>query len=485
MKNFNEKFSAGLTSEQKLVLNKFKDWIDSSTDSSSFVLSGHAGTGKTFLSIRLLMMVEMKGLCWTVAAPTHKAVGVLRKALENEMITPVWYPSTIHRLLRLQLKRKRGKEVLEQTVQTANSLSQLSLVLIDEASMIDSNLLKIIIDCAELSQTRLVFVGDPSQLPPVSESKSEVFSISRATKVFLNNVVRHHGPVLKLANSLREGRLPSKIPPCLPLIKDEKGLVGFLNHSKWLNLALESLKVAAKENKADHARILCYTNKKIENLIPYVRRAMYGKDADYFQALPGETLMSQSVVMSNACIDEGQTRDEGGIIFGSNIEVTVKDVTPRKCNLLDLGLSGKYNTDINILEILEVKVLSGERSLSLRLLPPYGTSSRKQIDNIFTSLSTQAKSASKQEGRLIWRDFFTIRDCFASLVPASVLTVHRSQGSTFEKVFVARDVFWPQDLNLRKQLLYVAVTRASRGVWLESIDQDDSIKMIWDNEMRR
>jgi exodeoxyribonuclease-5 len=47
-----------------------------------------------------------------------------------------------------------------------------------------------------------------------------------------------------------------------------------------------------------------------------------------------------------------------------------------------------------------------------------------------------------------------------------VLTVHRSQGSTFSEVFVDADVFWPKDPVLRRQLVYVAVSRASRAVSL-------------------
>ena len=52
--------------------------------------SGFAGSGKTFLSMRLLRQVEASGLCWTVVAPTHKAVGVLRQALELEGLQPTW-----------------------------------------------------------------------------------------------------------------------------------------------------------------------------------------------------------------------------------------------------------------------------------------------------------------------------------------------------------------------------------------------------------
>jgi exodeoxyribonuclease V len=61
-------------------------------DGTPFVLSGYAGTGKTFLSMRFLAQVEATGLCWTVVAPTHKAVGVLRSHLALAGLSPTWYP---------------------------------------------------------------------------------------------------------------------------------------------------------------------------------------------------------------------------------------------------------------------------------------------------------------------------------------------------------------------------------------------------------
>ena len=81
-------------------------------------------------------------------------------------------------------------------------------------------------------------------------------------------------------------------------------------------------------------------------------------------------------------------------------------------------------------------------------------------------LRQQAREAGKKNGRPLWRRYFLIRDAFASLGPAAVLTVHRSQGSSFGEVFVAPDVFWPKDLTLRRQLVYVAVSRARTGVWM-------------------
>ena len=71
-----EKLTDDLTDDQRKAAEAFVDWLTSPADGNPFVLSGFAGSGKTFLSMRLLRMVEMQGLCWTVVAPTHKAVGL-------------------------------------------------------------------------------------------------------------------------------------------------------------------------------------------------------------------------------------------------------------------------------------------------------------------------------------------------------------------------------------------------------------------------
>ena len=70
-----------LTEDQQKASDAFSDWLQQKDAGLPFVLSGYAGSGKTFLSMRLLRQVESSGLCWTVVAPTHKAVGVLRQAL--------------------------------------------------------------------------------------------------------------------------------------------------------------------------------------------------------------------------------------------------------------------------------------------------------------------------------------------------------------------------------------------------------------------
>ena len=455
--------AAALTADQQAAAAAFADWLVAPADGTPFVLSGYAGTGKTFLSMRFLAQVEATGLCWTVVAPTHKAVGVLRSYLAGAGLSPTWFPSTIHRLLRLKLKRQRDIERCEETEQTAVALEHLGLVLIDEASMVDSTLLEISLRCAHPFRTRLVFVGDPAQLPPVGEPVSPVFSLGRASRAELRQVVRHQGPVLRLASGLRQGDLPCRRPPPLPPIRNASGQVALLDRREWLEAAQAALRRSAETDNPDLARILCYTNRSLEQLVPIARRALHGDMADQLPVLPGEVLITRAAVMAPACREGEDAAEEPDMLLGSNRELVVRDVIPERCDLADFGVP-----DAPVIDTLTARVEAGDSQLSLRLLPPLGSAARIALEAVLARLRQQAKDAGKQDGKGLWRRFFLVRDAFASLGPAAVLTVHRSQGSTFAEVFVDGDVFWPSDTVLRRQLVYVAVSRASQAVTLQA-----------------
>jgi exodeoxyribonuclease-5 len=454
----------------------FAAWMESPWDGTPFLLSGYAGTGKTFLSMRLLARAEAEGLCWTVVAPTHKAVGVLRHHLDLSGLRATWFPSTIHRLLRLKLRRVGDLERCEETAQTAKALEHLHLVLVDEASMVDGQLLAITLRCAQSFQCRLVFIGDPAQLPPVGESESPVFSMSPVRQATLTHVVRHQGPVLRLATGLRLGALPCQRPPLLPPIRTPMGMVALLDPQEWLQAAQMALRRSRETDNPDYARILCYTNRRLEQLVPIARRALHGEMADTMPVLPGEVLITRSAVMAPACVEEAMAPEDPEMCLSSNREVVVRDVTPGHYPLAHWGPDGDGDLE-SVLDTLMVTVDAGDGQLTLRLLPPIGSASRQCLDQALQRLRAAARVAEKGEARGLWRRFFLLRDAFASLGPAAVLTVHRGQGSTFGEVFVARDVFWPKEERLRRQLVYVAVSRASHGVTMEAgpapgVDQD-------------
>ncbi|MEB3317119.1 MAG: ATP-dependent helicase [Cyanobacteriota bacterium] len=478
--------AAELSGDQQAAAEAFVAWLATPEDGTPFLLRGYAGTGKTFLSMRFLAHAEAQGLCWTVVAPTHKAVGVLRDHLEQVGLSPTWFPSTIHRLLRLKLRREGDRERCSETAQTATALEHLGLVLIDEASMVDGQLLEITLRCAQPFRCRLVFIGDPAQLPPVGERESPVFSLARVHQASLTHVVRHQGPILRLASGLRQGALPCRRPPLLPPCRTERGMVALLDREEWLLAAQKALRRCTETDNPDLARILCYTNRTLETLVPIARRALHGELSDTMPVLPGEVLITRSPVMGPACVEDAKAPEDPELCLSSNREVVVRDVTPGLYALAPRGsgeselLEGDFGGEgPSVIDTLMVSVDAGEGRLTLRLLPPIGSAPRLALDQALQRLRSAARSAEPTEARTIWRRFFLLRDAFASLGPAAVLTVHRSQGSTFGEVFVARDVFWPQEEQLRRQLAYVAVSRASQGVTMEAGPASAADQVLW------
>ena len=329
--------SSELTADQAAAFEAFSGWLRAPADGTPFVLSGYAGSGKTFLSMRLLRQVEESGLCWTVVAPTHKAVGGLASGPGSRRpqsdLVPLHHPSAAQ----AQAEGSGDAEFCEPTEQTALALEHLGLVLIDEASLVDSTLLGIALQCAHPFKTRLVFVGDPAQLPPVGEADSPVF-IQRACQATLSQVVRHQGPVLALASRLRDGRLPCQQPPLLPPIRESCGQVQSLPQKDWLNQARRALREASVQDNPDAARFSVTRTGPLSAWC-HARRAIHGEMADQMPVLPGEVLITRSAVMAPASRDGEQTGEEPDMVLGSNREVVVRDVTPESCDLVDFGMS--------------------------------------------------------------------------------------------------------------------------------------------------
>jgi exodeoxyribonuclease-5 len=191
--------------------------------------------------------------------------------------------------------------------------------------------------------------------------------------------------------------------------------------------------------------------------------------------------------MAPACRQGEEIAEEPDMVLGSNRELVVRDVQPERCDLADFGVAAadlagdllEGGMAVPVIDTLLATVEVGEGPLLLRLLPPIGSPGRTSLDAVLQRLRTAARAAEKSAAKALWRRFFLVRDAFASLGPAAVLTVHRSQGSTFGEVFVDGDVFWPKDEVLRRQLVYVAVSRASHAVSLVAGPGSQADQQLW------
>ena len=122
------------------------------------LISGAAGSGKTFVGAALAREAEDRGLSVALCAPTGKAA----KRIEDSVARVAGFrveAKTIHRLL-------GAKHDGTWEYGPGNKLD-VDLVIVDEMSMVDVPLAWRLLAALDLDRTRLVLVGDHHQLPPV------------------------------------------------------------------------------------------------------------------------------------------------------------------------------------------------------------------------------------------------------------------------------------------------------------------------------
>jgi conjugative relaxase-like TrwC/TraI family protein len=150
------------------------------------VVVGEAGTGKTFATVAAAEAWAEAGIGLRVAAPTWRAANVLR----SEGLDA----TSIARLL-IDLD-ERPKD-----------LRRGSVLLVDEAGMVDSATLARLIDHARRADAKLVLVGDPAQLGEIEAGGLFAGVVSRTDPVVLDQVIRHeHDLDREGARRIREGK---------------------------------------------------------------------------------------------------------------------------------------------------------------------------------------------------------------------------------------------------------------------------------------
>jgi conjugative relaxase-like TrwC/TraI family protein len=150
------------------------------------VVVGEAGTGKTFATVAAAEAWADAGVGLRVAAPTWRAANVLRS--EGLDATSV---------ARLLGELDRGRRPLPRG----------SVLLVDEAGMVDSATLARLIDHARTADAKLVLVGDPAQLGEIEAGGLFAAIVARTEPVVLDEVIRHnHDLDRQGACRIREGR---------------------------------------------------------------------------------------------------------------------------------------------------------------------------------------------------------------------------------------------------------------------------------------
>ena len=143
------------------------------------LISGGAGSGKTFTVSAITGVYEEQGLRVVLAAPTGKAA----KRLEQVVGHPA---GTIHRLLGFN-----GKDYARGPDDPIDA----DVIIVDEVSMVDVPLAWHLFQSIDLERTAVVLVGDHNQLPPVGPGNllRDLVQSRMVPTVLLDQVVRQAG----------------------------------------------------------------------------------------------------------------------------------------------------------------------------------------------------------------------------------------------------------------------------------------------------
>jgi exodeoxyribonuclease V len=413
------------TSDQQVAIRTLLEFLeDPSVCDWYFCFRGFAGTGKTSCMREVARLTASSAINIVYTTPTNKAAKVLREVVGTAQ--------TIYSLLGLRVD-KNG-ETKQITHGKPVDLSEVDVIVVDEASMVNAHLFDLLQDVADKWHLKVIFMGDPAQLPPVKEVES--MALKGDVSVELTKVMRHDNQILDLVTDIRKQVF--SLVPTINIKTNSSGGEGVWKVSK-MDFRKKIFEAAANGEFADGrtSKVISWRNKMVDEYNQIVRQAIFGAEAVKGFYLPGDR-----IVAGGPC----ERGDE--ILLHTDDEAVVEGVLECKHPLepkyhaLELKARTEYNEIIRLLVIHPISL--------------------QQFLNDSEMLAHEARGNPK-----LWKRFWEHRDMFHDIRYGNALTAHRAQGSTYTNCFVDyQDVLYNRNRREAFQCLYVACSRASKRLYL-------------------
>lgn len=413
-----------LSPEQTRAMDGIRAWLKNPMK-QTFLLAGYAGTGKTTLLQHFVNSQPNIVIC---CAPTGKAASVLQRKLENARVSTVHRalytpiaPSTAQleqleaellnhpnndalRLAVNEEKARLSQKDLKFSLKQDALISRGQLVVIDETSMVTRRMRKDLEDTG----AKILYVGDPGQLPPVLD---EGFFERYRPDAMLEEVHRQakESPIIQASMRVRNGASVAPtgdtLGPFRKLPKDA------LPPAEWLT----------------YDQVITGTNDARRRINRYFRRQLK-RDVSGWWPVENDKLI---------CLKNDQ---DGDTFYINGIQATA------------LG-TFRFNT--------EFQEMQGDILYEGQIIHA----------NSFYRFPFQAHYDYHSEaGRTVLHaveEPWHARQGLREFDYAYSITVHKAQGSEFDRVLLADDGMKAGDAEFRKKWLYTAITRAKKTlVWL-------------------
>lgn len=424
-----------LNSDQVRAVKYLKDWWK--CNNMYVVIDSRAGCGKTFLVNYILK--ELNECIPLLLTPTQESLNQLRDKTEGDYTF-----KTIHSAL--GITPTTSKSELEFEHRTIPSLwSDFNLAVVDEASMVDTTLLNLLISTG----VKIIWVGHGSQLPPIDTRRgrndlcvSPVFDQGWET-ITLNIPQRNTGALWDFSNRVEEAIYDSSI--VLP--RD------YNISSKKLREILGS-KATQESLLAGDTKLALWRNREIDIYNARIRRLLFGEASLKYKYLPLDKIILTNPLTIieglEGCTDyhlKGQMRVKNNLTFlysntkaevvaSSMVTITLNKELAFPCYKLEVEVDGEHLTIFDfVLEEDRQKVASYYEHVAWGLKDP--------------------KAVAKA-----YRQRHFIMSCFAEIKHYYSASVHRLQGSSISNVIAIKSNIFKNPCRVeRDKCFYVAVSR--------------------------
>lgn len=423
------------------IINHLRGW---SSARKVLVLSGYAGTGKTTLVAESLRRMTTRSMPIMIA-PTHKACRVIRSKIERAGVAAEVL--TMSRALgyTYQVNPTTGAEEFLPPApeRLGESLAPACWgerpVIVDECSMIGREHWTDFMACVRQLGLVVLAMGDPYQLPPIGEVMSDAFGAGEMIK--LTEVMRSAGVLTEVVLGVRQAIASGTCGRIERSAVDAQGIVAVHPSSEEFLAAL----IADLRAGVD-AMAVAYTNRAVSWLNDRCRRAVVGDSTDPFVA--GERLVA---------LYPFGTTPIGGRQLTTEQRFWIEEARPG-AHRVKCPLSGRHE-----LACWRLTIRTDEGRVHA-CLPIMDAEQSRALGALVKRLGDEAKRLPEGEKkRKLWEARADLRASVIRARPSYATTAHKSQGSTWDHVYVAQgDICRNTNLTERNKLLYVAASRAAR-----------------------
>jgi hypothetical protein len=416
--------SAPLNVGQQQAADAFFQFLFS--PEKEMIISGPGGVGKTHLMSHLIdrVMPQYFDACKMMGIePIYEEVrmtATTNKAAEVVAVATSRPTDTVHSFLNLKVQDDfaTGESILKPT--GGYHIHEKMIVFIDECSMIDKALLEYIRKTT--NNCKIVYVGDHCQLAPVKEVMSPIYN--------------QRLPFFELTEQMRNNNQPALMAVCEQLrhtvetgeflpIQVVPGVIDHLDDDE-MQYALNYV----FKQQTHESRILAYTNSRVMQYNDHIRA---------LRQLPEEYQVGEFLVNNTAIRlkDRMLSVEEELTILSIESKITDVEVEPNV-----------------ILQVRYTDLQSRIGEIFYRVPVP--------VDRAhFTALTKHYKRTKN------WNRFFFLKSTFPDLRQRDAATVHKSQGSTYDSVFIdLGNISTCNAINQVARMLYVAFSRPRNRVFL-------------------